>query len=309
MIHQTIQVDAQGQGQRLDRLLGQALGASRQQVQRLLERGLVRVNGRRVSGRAKGRRVEAGDRVEVDAFEPPSSELILPDAHLPMTQVASGQGWLIVDKPAGMAVHPLRPGERGTVLNAIAARYPQVQGVGEGGLRSGVVHRLDVTTSGVLCVALDQTYWQRLREAFANHEIEKHYLAIVRSSIEDSGRCETYLAVTRHRPARVRVVEPGQVRQARRCALTWRTVERFDGATLIDVSLETGFLHQIRAMMAHLGYPVWGDRTYGGEQMIGCLAPPARPMLHALSLDWREVHGRCEPPADFQQALHLLRGK
>ena len=150
-------------GARLDRALASLLGVSRRQVRDLLARGAVCLNGRPARLGNKGDPVSAGDRLLIEELRPLGQASVIPEPGLPLVVLASGPGWLAVDKPAGMPVHPLREGETGTVLNALAARRPEVQGVGEAGLRSGVVHRLDVDTSGVLLLATTAPVWERLQ--------------------------------------------------------------------------------------------------------------------------------------------------
>jgi 23S rRNA pseudouridine1911/1915/1917 synthase len=212
----------------------------------------------------------------------------------------------MVDKPAGVAVHPLEEGERGTMLNRVVAKYPQIQGVGEGGLKSGVVHRLDVDTSGVLLFATDQERWEALRKAFKGHSTKKVYRAIVDGEMEGAGREMMDLVVVKHSPARVGVVNPTQGYMpagARECYLNWRVIERLGGASLIEVELGTGFLHQIRVMMAHAGHAVVGDAVYGkGEAGV------SRQMLHASYLRAGVAEGRCGEPEDFMRVLKKLGG-
>jgi 23S rRNA pseudouridine1911/1915/1917 synthase len=161
------------------------------------------------------------------------------------------------------------------------------------------VHRLDVDTSGALLVATAQPAWERLRRAFRAHEVEKVYRAIVVGRLEREGSVELPLVLARHRPARVRVLGPDEEprsRGARTGSLSWRPLELYADATLLEVRPRTGFLHQIRASLAHLGHPVAGDRTYGaGRDARGA----GRQMLHAASVSWREVRAESPDPADF----------
>src|SRR5262249_9364033 len=204
---------------------------------------------------------------------------------------------------AGAPVHPFDEGERGTVLNAAIARHPELHGVGEGGLRSGVVHRLDVDTSGVLLVATEEGAWRRLREAFARHRVEKVYRAIGHGRIEAAGSAEIPLALGRHRPARVRVALQG-ARGARTAELSWTPLQRFADATLVEVRPRTGFLHQIRVALAHLGHPVLGDRVYAAGDAAHA-AP--RQMLHAAALRFEEVAAESPDPEDLRALLARLR--
>jgi 23S rRNA pseudouridine1911/1915/1917 synthase len=220
--------------------------------------------------------------------------------------LAEGPGWVVVDKPAGVPVHPLHENEVDTVLNALIARFPAIHGVGEGGLRSGVAHRLDVDTSGALLFATEEDVWKRAREAFSEHTVEKRYRAIVAGSLEGEGSLEVGLVTARHRPARVRVVDPEEgARGARMSALHWRSLEVFEGATLLEVRPKTGHLHQIRVSLQHLGFPVLGDRTYGPARTP--LEVP-RQMLHAAHLRWGPVDVDSPDPADFRGVLEQLSG-
>lgn len=291
-------------GQRLDRFLAERLALSRAAVRRLLARGAVAVDGRSVGERAKGRDLAAGQTVTVAPFARPRDERVLPDPDLVPVRLAEGPGWVALDKPAGVPVHPLRADETGTLLNALMAADPGIHGVGEGGLRSGVVHRLDVDTSGVVLFATREEVWQPLREAFRAHAVEKHYRAIVVGRMEGEGRVALGLVTARHRPARVRVVEPGeQARGVRIGELRWRAVAARDGATLVDVFPRTGHLHQIRATLAHLGHPVAGDRGYGARRDP---TGAARQMLHAADVRWRAVAAHSADPPDFAALLAAL---
>lgn len=301
-------ISAAEAGGRLDRTLGQWLALSRREVHQLLETGAVTLNDRRARQADKGRRLAVGDHLAVAPFDRPEHRRAEPEPQRALHTVSEGPGWIILDKPAGMPVHPLRADERGTLLNALIARHPHVHGVGEGGLRSGVVHRLDVTTSGVVAFALAQDTWQRLRRAFVDGAVRKTYRAIVHGRLEGEHRESLPLIVRRHRPARVAVAEPHEP-GARQCAMRWRAVETFAGATHLEVELETGFLHQIRVMLAHRGHPLIGDAAYGREPAHDRRLPRAtRPMLHAYALAFEGIGGAAEPPADFSGVLADLRG-
>ena len=186
------------------------------------------------------------------------------------------------------------------MLNALIARRPEILGVGEGGLRSGVVHRLDVETSGALIVATEASAWGRLRGAFADHRVEKRYQALVSGDFAEPRHVALPLVVSRHRPARVAVDPAG-----RPCRQFVRPLERLDGVTLVEIELETGFLHQIRASLAHLGHPLLGDPAYGGPSSRGG-AKIARVMLHARRVAWADIDASVEPPADFRAVLAAL---
>jgi len=301
----TLRVGAQDAGGRLDVFLAAKLDLSRAQARRLLARGAVRAGARTLSEGAKGERVAAGETFEVARFSRPEDERVLPDPAAPLVVLAAGTGWLAVDKPAGVPVHPLRPDEVGTVLNAVVARHPKLQGIGEAGLRSGVVHRLDVDTSGVLLVATREQTWQALRAAFSTHRVTKVYHALVAGRLEGDGAIELAFVTARHRPARVRVVEDAErTRGARLGSLRWRCLERFDAATRIEVRPRTGHLHQIRATFAHLGFPILGDRVYGSPE-VAAAAP--RQMLHAARVAVDAIDATSPDPEDFLAVCARLR--
>ncbi|MGB0767610.1 MAG: RluA family pseudouridine synthase, partial [Phycisphaeraceae bacterium] len=258
-----------------------------------------------VSRKHKGERLAVGDVLELDAAYG-RGEAPLADATLSIEVVAEGQGFVVVNKPAGVAVRPHALDEIGTVLNAMVARHPEIVGVGEGGLRSGIVHRLDLGTSGTLLIATQPATWERFRRAFAEHAIEKRYEAIVRGTISERGQLEQHLRVRRHAPARVEIVDrptPGD--GSRMCSLAWEVIERFgDRATHVAIDLHTGFLHQVRVMMSGLGHSVIGDARYG-DDAYASIVP--RPMLHAKRLAFKGFSAEVPLPDDFVEAANALR--
>ena len=293
-------------GRRLDTFLSERLGLSRSRVRKLLGRGGVVLNGRPAPRAAKGLGVEPGWEVTIAAADARVEPRVQAAPEQALVVLARGTGWLVVDKPAGAPVHPLEPGESGTVLNAVAARHPEIHGVGEGGLRSGVVHRLDVETSGALLVATHEAAWRRLRAAFREQRVEKRYRALVRGRLEGAGTVELALRVARHRPARVRVCAPSAP-GSRRTLTRWRALEVLGdepAVSLVELRPQTGFLHQIRVTLAQLGHPVMGDALYG-EPDAPSLAP--RQLLHAASLDFEEIAAVSPDPPDFRAALERLR--
>lgn len=297
-------------GWRIDRFLATHLPASRRRVRELLATGSIVLDGRPIGLAEKGQPLAEGSDLQVALAGLHAADHVLPQPELPLAVIAEGDGWIAVDKPVGMAVHPLRGGETGSVLNGAVARIPGIQGVGEGGLRSGVVHRLDVDTSGVLLVATNSRRWEELRQAFREHRVLKVYRALVhgRCEWEAGKRLEVRLRVGRHRPARVRVSEPRPSgREARNLwrATQWLEVlESFEDASLVEIRPETGFLHQIRASMAHLGHPLLGDATYGTPES----QPRAgRHMLHAAQARVGEVAAAAPDAPDFAALLGALR--
>jgi len=297
----TLVVSAERAGMRLDAFLADELRVSRAEARRLLARGAVEVDARAVGLAAKGTPLAAGQAVGVQRFPGRETAEPIPQPELALHILARGPGWVAVDKPPGIPVHPLDPAETGTALSFVIAHFPEVAGVGEAGLRSGVVHRLDVDTSGALLFATEQGRWEQLRAGFRAHRVEKVYRAIVHGRLAGGGELALNLAVAQHRPARVRVVEAGDPR-SRRTVMRWRALAELDGATLVEARPATGFLHQIRASLAHLGHPVLGDAAYG--------APPSplarRHLLHAAYVAYRDVEAASPDAPDFAAALEAL---
>jgi 23S rRNA pseudouridine1911/1915/1917 synthase len=304
-------VHAEAAGQRLDRWLAGRLPAlSRSRLQALIAEGHVTVDGR---PRAASAKVKAGQSVAV-RIPPPVAATPQPE-DIPVAVVYEDARLLVVDKPAGLAVHPGagRPG--GTLVNALLHRQRDLSGVG-GVLRPGIVHRLDKGTSGLLVVAKDDDAHRALARQFAARSVEKEYLAVV-LGVPRARAGVVELAIGRDPVHRRRM----SVRAARgRAACSrWEVVEALEGAALLRVRIETGRTHQIRVHLSALGHPVAGDETYGGRAPAGrgraqaALAALERPALHAARLafahpdDGRRLAFESPLPADLARLVAALR--
>ncbi|MCA9836509.1 MAG: RluA family pseudouridine synthase [Trueperaceae bacterium] len=287
--------------QRLDKFLAETLELSRREVQLLLGAEVVWVNRQRVSEKAKGRILEPGLSIEIESLEPLSTQ-ILTNTSKTLTVLYEDSEYLIVDKPAPMPVMPLRTSETETVLNFLIPHYPELQGVGDGGLKSALVHRLDNETSGCLMLARNQVAWERAREAIQAKESYKTYRAIVAGQLDGQGQERVLLEISSHRPAKVRLASQ-ESKASRLCYLSWRVLQTFNSASLVEVDLGTGFLHQIRVIFAHMGYPLLGDTLYGQAQEKQRIN---RHMLHASRLKVLEREAYSPDPADFQSLLEQL---
>jgi len=278
----TIEIGPAEAGLRLDAVVARALGLSRGWVRKLLDAERVLLAGRPA---AKGVILRPGDRIDVLPFSRPDAGP-LPNAELRLAIVRESGGLVAIDKPAGLPVHPLEPDETGTALNALVSRFHEVVGVGEGGLRSGVVHRLDPGTSGVLVFALREEAWRAARTAFAEKRVEKRYVARVHGSFR--GEREVSLRLE-NRGAHVRAVDQG----GRLAVSRIRALDTGLETSLVEVLMRTGVRHQIRASLAELGHPVVGDRLYGSS------APLERHLLHAASIAWEDFAAEAPLPAEF----------
>lgn len=264
---------------RLDRVLADALGVGRAAVKRAFQLGDVRVGGRRA--RASDPAIP-GALVEI-ALAPPAGPPE-PDAAMPLRVLVEHPRLLVVDKPAGVAVHPLAAGEGGTLANAVVARHPECAGASPDPREGGAVQRLDLGTSGCVVFARDPAAWEELHEALRARRVEKVYLALVTGRVSAGGVLSVPLA---QRGGRA-VAAPDALAEERlgakglrpRPAETHYEVERaFERHTLLRVRIVTGVTHQIRAHLAFLGHPVAGDEEYGGA--AAAEAGLSRQFLHA----------------------------
>jgi len=285
-------------GERADKVLAALAGVSRSLARRLLEEGAATLDGVPVSPRrvvSAGQVMTVERRAGVAALSPEEVPFAVryEDAHL-----------AVVDKPAGIVVHPGAGRGAGTLAGGILQRWPQVRGVGEEG-RWGIVHRLDRDTSGLLAVALTTDAWTALRRAVAGHLVERTYLALVHG--EPAAATGTIDAPLGRHPRRRGLV---QVEAAGRAARThYRCLARWPAArlALLEVKLETGRTHQIRVHLASIGHPVVGDPVYGRGDSLA-----ARQFLHAARLAFAHpmtgepVAVESPLPPDLAEALGRL---
>ena len=256
---------------RLDHYLRERVsGLSRRDLLALFQAGHVRVNGRLAS---KGMQVQPGDRIELTGI--PADTGPAADFDVPLRIIHEDSRIVAVDKPAGIASHPLRAGERGTVVSALLARYPELRGVGYRELESGLLHRLDRDTSGVLLAARDQATFEALRAAHMRGEFEKRYLALVRG-LPTPGVFRGYLRADQ-RKVRVRT---GSFAGGKLVSMELLTSEQRGDYALVCVRLSLAARHQVRALLAAHGHPIAGDLQYGGENLRGL----GRHFLHASEL-------------------------
>ena len=290
-------------GQRLDSFLAERLGVSRSRAEAWIADGRVRVNGRAPKKRD---RPAAGDRIEVE-LPPPAPSVLTPEA-IPLEIVYQDADLLVLNKPAGLVVHPAPGHATGTLVHALLHAVGDLSGIG-GVLRPGIVHRLDKDTSGLMLVAKHDAAHRRLAADLQARHVRRAYLALAWGHLPaDTLSVDAPIGRDPAERKRMAVVQAG----GRSARTHLRRLERFPAAELLRAELETGRTHQIRVHLLHLGHPVVGDALYAAGRERGFsgaargwalrLAQRAtRQFLHAAELRFR--HPRTREPLEFAAPL------
>ncbi len=283
-------------GQRLDLWLSSKLpDMSRSRLQALIKAGCVTLNGKKsVKMHA---RVASAMRVTVTV--PPVVPVEVCGENIPVDVIYEDSDIIVLNKQAGLVVHPAAGHPSGTLVNALLYHCRDLEGVG-GELRPGIVHRLDKDTSGVMVVAKNERAMNILARQFKNKRVKKEYIAVIHGLPEPrAGRLETRIARSRSDRKKMSVTTA----PAGRTAVTnYEVIEELGGFSVVRLRIETGRTHQIRVHMAHTGHPVAGDRQYGGRKMRKCdFAVPARQMLHAAKLSF--IHPGSNRTVTFEAAI------
>ncbi len=285
---------------RLDVLVAEGCGATRSQAAKWIAAGLCAVNG--TAARKAGTAVKQGDAIEVDI--PEAAPSAAQKENIPVSILYQDADIAVVDKPCGMVVHPAGGRETGTLVNALLYALDGLSGIG-GVMRPGIVHRLDMDTSGILLVAKNDQAHLSLSKQLKDRSIGKRYLAVVEGEMKEAeGLIDQPIGRSKRDRKKMAVTPDGRPSQTE-----WRVLERLFRATLLDVHILTGRTHQIRVHMQSAHHPVAGDPVYG---LKGGVKVP-RMMLHAHTLAF--THPRtgermtftAPPPAEFEEALFKLR--
>ena len=293
-------------GERLDRVVSLLAGISRADATELLALGGVMVDDRpALSGKV---RLDQGQQLQIDVGVLPGRSLPEADAAVQFEVRYVDDDVIVIDKPVGLVVHPGAGNPHGTLVNGLLARFPELAHVGDP-TRPGIVHRLDVGTSGLLVVARTARAYERLVEAMSLREVHRQYAALVWGHpAQRAGTIDAPLGRDPRDPLRRAVVIDGKPARTR-----YQVLDEFNHPTalaLVSCELETGRTHQIRVHLAAIGHPVVGDATYGGDRPT--LRAP-RPLLHAAELAFEhpvtgdEIGVTSELPTDFAAVLATCR--
>ncbi len=277
-------VDDKSGGQRLDRFLAASVpDLSRSRLQELIGRGMVELSGSRVL--KSGKKLSPGDRINL--VIPPPEPLEIEPEEIPLEILFEDKHLAVINKPAGMVVHPGAGNTRGTLVHALLARCRDLSGIG-GKLRPGIVHRLDRDTSGLMMAAKTDLAHRLLARMFKERRIRKRYRALIQGRLSDaSGMIKLPVGRHPHRRTRMSV----NYAKGRDAVTGYRVVKDLGPHQLIELDLYTGRTHQIRVHMSHLGHPLLGDKTYGGTTKLsgpdGATMTVKRQMLHSSHLEFR----------------------
>jgi 23S rRNA pseudouridine1911/1915/1917 synthase len=305
----TLTVSDSGDPVRLDVYLASALpDQSRSQLQRLIKAGAVLVDAREARS---NQIVKVGQQITVDIPEPTDATPQAEPISVPI--VYQDHDLVVVDKPAGMVVHPAAGHATGTLVNALLHHVQDLSGIG-GERRPGIVHRLDRGTSGLMVVAKHDAAHQELARQFRDREVEKAYLALVWGVVQAGRRIEEPIG----RDPGNRKKMSARARRSREAVTRIVHAEHLRGVTLAEVALHTGRTHQIRVHLSAIGHPVVGDHLYGGVHRhlpahLRAVATLDRPFLHAARLafkhpsDGRRMEFSSPLPPDLQGVLEGLR--
>ena len=285
--------------ERLDLFLaGQDLGLTRSQLRRLINDGHALLNGQAAKG---SQRVRTGDQVSLTVPAPRPTEVV--PQWMPLTMVFQDDDLVVIDKPSGLSVHPGPGHPDHTLVNALLALCPGIQGIG-GETRPGIVHRLDKDTSGLMMVAKSHAAHLNLSAQIKDRQVTKGYLALASGVMEqESGLIDAPVGRDLRNRKKMAVVVGGREARTR-----YRVVQTLNGWSLLELFLETGRTHQIRVHLAYTGHPLYGDGVYGrASQSLN------RHFLHAYHLRFRhpstdeEVEFRSELPPELASVVEELR--
>jgi 23S rRNA pseudouridine1911/1915/1917 synthase len=303
-----VEVAPEHAGTRLDAFLAAVLpDRSRSQIQKLIKEGHVSGSG----DLRPSTPVKAGQRYRIELPEPVAATAEA--ENLPLTILYEDADVVVIDKPAGMVVHPGAGHTGGTVVNALLYHVDDLSGVG-GELRPGIVHRLDRGTSGVLVAAKNDVAHQELARQFHDREVEKEYIALVWGFVQQGRRIDA--AIGRDPKARQRMST--RARRARSAVTRITKAEQLRGVSLLHVAIATGRTHQIRVHLSAIGHPIVGDSTYGGVHRrvaddVRAVQRLERPFLHASRLvfthprEGRRMEFTSPLPADLESVIDEIR--
>ncbi|WP_343534054.1 RluA family pseudouridine synthase [Pedobacter sp.] len=319
--HFNIVVDKGQSLLRIDKFLMHRIeNASRNRIQNAIDAGNVLVNKQTIKASYK---VKPLDEISIVYAQPPRDTEVYPE-NIPLDIVYEDDDLLVVNKPAGMVVHPGYNNYTGTLVNALAYHFDQLPTLPGNDGRPGLVHRIDKDTSGLLLISKNEITMTKLAKQFFDHSITRKYIALAWGDIENDGRIEGYIG----RSLKNRIIQDvyDDEEKGKWSVTNYQVLERLNYVTLVSCQLETGRTHQIRAHMKHIGHPLFNDANYGGDKILkgttfskykqfvtNCFDLMPRQALHAKTLGF--IHPTTQQymefeaplPADFDSVLTKWR--
>lgn len=277
---------------------------SRAYIQNLIRERKATVNKRLVKPNYL---LKENDIVRADITQPKKMEP-MPDSSIVLNIVYEDEDIIIINKPAGLIVHPSATRGGKTLVNALLAYFPEIKNVGEDKLRPGIVHRLDKDTSGLMVIAKNNESFNYLKNLFKNKLTEKKYLSLVKGNLSKTeGKISLKISRSKSAPTK----QATSATQGREALTYYKVVKRFDGYDLVDASPKTGRMHQIRVHFNAIGHPVAGDKKYGRKNQLEGLH---HHFLHSYYLKFKLSNGetkefKIDLPEDLEAALKTLTGE
>lgn len=304
---------------RIDKfLINRIENASRNKIQNAADAGNILVNGKPVKPSYK---VKPFDVISIVMAKPPRDTEVYPE-NIPLDIVYEDDQLVVVNKPAGMVVHPAYGNYTGTLVNALVYHFQHLPTFRNGEVRPGLVHRIDKNTSGLLVIAKTEIAMAALAKEFFDHTIERRYIALVWGDLKDDMGSIRGNIGRSLKDRKVMDVFPEGGEHGKHAVTHYRVLQRFGYVTLVECKLETGRTHQIRAHFKSIGHPLFSDETYGGDKIIkgttfskyrqfveNCFEILPRQALHAQSLGFihpvskNRLYFECPLPADFSAAI------
>ena len=319
--HFNIVVDKGQSLLRIDKFLMHRIeNASRNRIQNAIDAGNVLVNKQLIKASYK---VKPLDEISIVYAQPPRDTEVYPE-DIPIDIVYEDDDLLVVNKPAGMVVHPGYNNYTGTLVNALAFHFEQLPSLPGNDGRPGLVHRIDKDTSGLLLISKNEITMTKLAKQFFDHSITRKYVALAWGDIENDGRIEGYIG----RSLKNRIIQDvyDDEDKGKWSVTNYKVLERLNYVTLVSCQLETGRTHQIRAHMKHIGHPLFSDAIYGGDKILkgttfskykafvaNCFQLMPRQALHAQTLGFihpttkQYMEFEAPMPADFEAVLTKWR--
>ncbi len=301
-------------GVRLDKFLAEKFPQySRQTIKKNISEGNILVNKEKVKPKYI---LKEDDKISIK-ISLPEKIILKPDSSIKLNIVYKNKDVIVIDKPAGMLVHPVENSKinHKTLVNALLAYFPKIKNVGEDKFRPGIVHRLDKETSGLLIVAKNNQAFNYLKEQFQKRKIEKHYLALVAGKLKkEKGVIEKPISRSKKTPTKQMIVEKNfTAKKIKEAKTEYNVVKRFDDYTLVKAIPKTGRMHQIRIHFASIGHPIIGDKKYSFKRQKKLLKLD-RHFLHAAYLKFilpcgRMIELKSKLPKELEIALKTLEDR